>query len=168
MAVRSWVPEKEDECLIRLHSEGRSLNSIAKEMRRSTETVSRYSRRLGLSWDRSHTVEATLARVADAAALRSALEVDLLRDADRLRRQLFAPVTVYKFGGRDNTFASRKLPMPNAKAQADIMRAATDAIAHSLKISEHDVNAGSGAAIGMLDKIAEEIKLAAQLIGETS
>lgn len=168
MAVRSWVPEEEDECLVRLHSEGRSLNSIAKEMGRSAETVSRQSRRLGLSWDRSRTVQATLALVAEAAARRAALEVDLLRDAERLRLQLFAPVTVHKFGGRNNTYASRRLKKPDARAQSDIMHAATTAVAHSLKISKHDPDAGTGAAIGMLDKIAESIELAAQQIGETS
>lgn len=157
---RRWGPE-EDKQLIELHSEGLGLNKIAKRMGWSPTCIHDKAKPLKLSWDRSMLVEAHLARVADAAVLRSALELDLLKDADKLRKQLFAPAMAYNFGGRDNTYSEQKIKQPTARDQADIMRATTSAIAHSLKISEHDVNAGSGAAIGMLDKIADGIKLAA-------
>lgn len=160
MAGIRWS-KSDDEILIRLHAAGRSLNSIAKEMNRSTSTVSEHSILLGLKWDRSQMVEATLARVASAASLRTALELELLQDAARLRKQLFAPAKAYNFGGRDNTYAEHKLPQPSARDQLDIMKATTLAVQHSLKISEHDVNAGTESAIGMLDKIAAGIKLAA-------
>lgn len=160
MAGVLWTPE-EDETLIRLHGEGKSLHFIAKAMTRGTSTIHTHAKALGLSWDRSKMVEANMARVVDAAALRTALELELLEDAARLRKQLFAPVTAYSFGGRDNVFNSKKLAQPSAKDQLDIMRATTLAVQHSLKISEHDVDAGTGAAIGMLDKISDEIKLAA-------
>lgn len=160
MPVRRWAPE-DDKRLIELHSSNLGLNKIAKAIGWSNETVHRHSKRLGLSYDRSSMVEAHLARVADAASLRSALELELLKDADKLRKQLFEPALAYNFGGRDNTYEEHELKKPSFRDQSDIMRAATSAVAHSLKISEHDVNAGTGAAIGMLDKIAEGIKLAA-------
>lgn len=169
MAGIPWAPE-EDEVLLKLHAEGKSLHAIAKAMTRGTSTIHTHAKRLNLSWDRSGVVAATMARVVDAAALRTALELELLEDAARLRKQLFAPTTAYNFGGRDNTFSAQKLKQPSAKDQLDIMRATTLAVQHSLKISEHDVDAGTGAAIGMLDKIADEINTTAldiaQMIGE--
>lgn len=151
----------EDEVLIRLHAEGRSLNSIAKEMGRGTGTVSDHGQKLGLDWDRSKVVVATLAHMADAAKIRAALELELLQDADRLRRQLFAPTKAYNFGGKDNTYAEHLLPQPSAADQLKIMQATTIAVAHSLKIAEHDVAAGTDIAIGMLDKVAASIDMAA-------
>lgn len=153
--------DADDAKLIQLHAAGLSCNQIAKQMVRGAGTVSHHSRMLGLSYDRSHVVEANLARVIDAAALRRELELDLLTDAARLRKQLFAPTKAYNFGGKDNTFAEHKLKQPSARDQLDIMKATTIAVQHSLKISEHDTTSGAEAAVGMLDKIAEGIKLAA-------
>lgn len=160
MSAPKW-DKSEDSVLIQLHNQGKSCNAIAKEMGRSPAAISDHSRQLGLKYDGSMVVAATLARVTNAAALRTELELQLLEDASRLRRQLFAPAKAYNFGGKDNTFAEHQLPMPSARDQLDIMKATTIAVQHSLKISEHDVNAGTGAAIGMLDKIAEGINIAA-------
>lgn len=160
MAGVRWS-QTEDIILLRLHGEHRSLNSIAKEMGRSLSTVSEHGMQLGLDWDRSRVIEMNIARMADAAAIRTALELDLLRDAERLRQQLFSPAVAYNFGGKDNTYEEHRLPQPSAADQLKIMQATTIAVAHSLKISEHDVNAGTDAAIGMLDKVAIGIQMAA-------
>lgn len=160
MSGYKWT-KREDDKLRRMHAEGKSLNACAREMVRGTGTVCQHAKLLGLSWDRSHVLEANIARSIDAAALRTALEVDLLEDAARLRKQLFAPVLAYNFGGKDNTFSEHKLKQPSSRDQLDIMKATTIAVLHSLKISEHDVTSGTEAAVGMLDKIADGIHIAA-------
>lgn len=160
MAGPKWSKE-EDKVLIRLHATGKSLNAIAREMGRGASTTSAHAHTLGLSWDRSQTVNAVIARQADAASLRATLELQLLEDAARLRKQLFKSAKVYNFGGKDNTFAEQKINQPSFRDQLDIMKATTIAVQHSIKIAEHDVSTGTEAAIGMLDRVAEGINVAA-------
>lgn len=76
-----WDRDTEDTRLRELHTAGKSLHAIAKEMGRSKDTIARHAQRLGLTWDRDRVVAATKAKVADARARRAAavaVELDLL------------------------------------------------------------------------------------------
>ncbi|MGN6272158.1 MAG: hypothetical protein ACTHMQ_03625 [Protaetiibacter sp.] len=84
---RPWTPE-EDETLRRLHSEGSSLHSIAKSLKRSPSATSRRAKTLELSFDRSKTEAATQAAVVDAKARQVSLEQDLLGDVEQARLRL--------------------------------------------------------------------------------
>lgn len=65
---------------------------------------------------------------------RDRLVAGLLEDAQRLRTQLFKPVTVFAFAGRDGEFHSHRIGRPDARAQADMMRAATMALTSALAL----------------------------------
>lgn len=166
---RHW--DTDDDTRLRdLQGAGRTLRDVAQEMGYDPATISRHAATLGLTWDRTQTRAATAANVADAASRRSALELSLLKDAERLRRQMFAPTVAFNFGGRDNTYAEHRLTQPVYADQLRLMQAVGVAVAHSLKIAVHDGDPGTDAAVGMLDQIAAGLKAAwgqAGRIGET-
>ena len=52
---------------------------------------------------------------------KSQLAQGLLDDAERLREQLFAPITVYKFGGNKNEFATAEVDEPSPSDKVKLM-----------------------------------------------
>lgn len=68
--MAAWTDE-ESRRLEELHAAGRSLNAIAKEMRRSTRTIHRWAKELKLSFGDDRTAEATKVKVQDARARRA-------------------------------------------------------------------------------------------------
>ena len=77
MAGKPWT-DTDQQRLLDLHADGRSLHAIAKELGRSKDTISRYAAAAGLTWDRSRTAAAAHAVVVDNKA----------RRAEALRREL--------------------------------------------------------------------------------
>ena len=138
----AWTDE-ESRRLADLHAQGKSLTFIAKDMGRSTETVSRHSARLGLSWDRSATAKAAEAVHVDNKARRVQLEERLLTEADKVLDQMWAPTLVFSFGGQFNEFASHELDKPPVGDQKAIMQTASTAITAANKL--HELNAGHNA-----------------------
>lgn len=155
-----WWNEDDNTTLAQFHAEGKSLSWIAKEMERSTRTISVYSKDLGLTWPNPTLIKATLAHVSEAKARRARLELGFLEDAERLRQQLFAPALLGNFGGRDNTWNETHLDQPVFADQLKITQAATISLAHSIRIAEHDSDAGLDTAIGMLDRVAAAVDVA--------
>ncbi len=129
------VTEETDEEVRRLHAQGLPRNEIARRMNRSGRTVSLIAQRLGLSFDRSATEEATRARSADLAALRTDLAHDLTMDAMRLTQQMWEPSVVFNIGGKDNTYTEHSVDEPPADAKRQLMAAAGAAIDRSLKLA---------------------------------
>lgn len=91
---------------------GKPRNQTARDHQRSPATITKIAYDAGLAFDRSATKSACDAKRVDNAARRTALVAALLEDADRLRLQMFAPTTVFNFGGRDNTYVERQVPEP--------------------------------------------------------
>lgn len=125
-----------------LHGRGLSRNAIAAELGRSPSTVTKLARLAGVTFDRTATAAATAAKQADNRALRAALERELLLDADRMRRQLFAPVVVYAFGGKENEYNEHELTELDVRGKKDLMAAVTSAITSSLQLAKVDQDAG--------------------------
>ncbi len=121
-----------------LHAAGKSRNDIARDLGRSSSTITRAARELGLTFDRAATRAATAAKVADAKAKRAALSLALLDDAERLRAQLFTPSVLHSFGGADHTYKSVTVERPPAREQREIMQATSTAISASLRLDTHD------------------------------
>ncbi|WP_192496810.1 helix-turn-helix domain-containing protein [Pseudoclavibacter sp. CFCC 14310] len=122
-----------------LHTEGWSLTKIAEHLGYSRATISKHAKRLGLEWaSRSQTRAATQAKQADAAALRAALKLKLLQDAEQLRGQLFDRTTVFSFGGKDNIYREHTLPRPPADVQRNIMTSIGIAVTKSLDLEKID------------------------------
>lgn len=153
------ITDADRERVRELHAEGLARNAIAAKMGRSQAAVSKIAKALGLDFDRSRTAAATEAKVLDARARRAQLMHDLLDDANRLRRQLWEPTTIYSFGGKDNTYNSKPVDRPPFKDQRDIMGAASLAITASLRLDEHDT-AGAEGAKSMLGALATGLQVA--------
>jgi len=131
-------PEDHD-AVRRLHAEGKSRNAIAREIGRSGHTVSKIAAQLGLSFERGEMIRAaTEARIIDGRARRAALALALLEDAERLRQQLFAPMTAFNFGGKDNTYEEHEIPEPTLRDKRDLMNAVGIAIDRSVKLDAYD------------------------------
>lgn len=141
-----------------LHGAGRSLVSIARELGRSRDTVSRAARAMGLTFDRTRTAAATETAVADAKARRAALAVDLLGDAQKLRDRLFSPAELHSFGGSEHTHRMVTLDMPVPRDQRDLMGAISQAVQTSVRLDEHDSDSGAGEAIGMVGALFDQLR----------
>ncbi|GAA0969835.1 hypothetical protein GCM10009555_017670 [Acrocarpospora macrocephala] len=136
----SGIPLSDDELqqIRDLHAQGLSCSAVADTIGRSRAAVSRAAAKMGLAWDRSQTKAATEARVADAAAKRAQLALDLLDDAARIRAQLWEPCMAFNFGGRDNTYAEHQLERPDFAGQEKILRGMAIAVEKSLRLTDYD------------------------------
>lgn len=136
-APRPWEPTETD-TLRALHGDGLSLNAIAKRMSRSKDVVSRRAADLGLNWDRTRTAVATQAVILDAKARRAALQMNLLEDAERLRRELWLPVEYIDHGGKDFFEVRWTTPKPNYQDRLRIIQAVGVALDKSLRLADFD------------------------------
>lgn len=118
----------------RLHSEGHGRNEIARRIGKSSRTISVYAARMGLSFSRAQTEEATRARKADLEERRVILAEALQGDAEQLTEQLWQPAKVFRIGGSANKYTEKNLDEPPADAKKDLMAAAGIAIEKSLKL----------------------------------
>jgi AraC-like DNA-binding protein len=124
-----------------LHAQHLSRNQIARQLGRSTHTVTKLARELGLSFDRANNPglqEATAARMADGRARRTQLALQLLEDAERLRQQLFTPTMAYNFGGKDNTYNEHQLNQPSFRDQQYLMHAIGIAVDRAVRLDAYD------------------------------
>lgn len=141
------VTEETDREVRELHAEGHGRNEIARRLQRSGRTISIIADRLGLSFDRTATEEATRARMADLAEKRALLAEALTDDALRLTEQLWQPSKVFNIGGKDNVYTEQDVPEPPADAKRALMTAAGQAIDRSLKLCPPETDAEGLAAV---------------------
>ncbi|WP_405956106.1 helix-turn-helix domain-containing protein [Streptomyces phaeochromogenes] len=130
---RPVTPEDRDEIIL-LHGEGKGRNEIARLTGRAQRTVSVICAEEGLVFDASMTEDATRHRVAQLAALRADTAVDLHLDALKLTQQMWEPATIYNFGGKDNTYRSRKVDEPPSGDKKNLMAAAGIALEQSRRL----------------------------------
>lgn len=152
------VTEDDYAAVRRLHSEGLGRNEIARQIGRAQRTVSVLAAEMGLTFDVTMTEDATRARVAQLAALRAELAVDLTHDAMRLTGQMWEPGVVYNFGGKDNTYAERTVAEPPAGDKRALMGAAGMALDRSLRLVPPANDPGTDAARSMLTSLADGIR----------
>lgn len=147
------VTEETYEEVRRLHAQGLCRNQIARELGRSGRTISIISAKLGLSYNRAATEEATRARMADLAERRAILAEELHTDAERLSARMWEPAKVFAFGGKDNTYAEEHVDEPPADAKKSLMAAAGIAIDRSLKLCPAQDDGGAEAAKSMVGQM---------------
>ena len=157
MAATPWT-DADTARLAELHATGRSLHAIAADMDRAKSTIHRKAKDAGLSFDRDTVNAATDAKVADAKARRTALQLHLLEDAEKLRTQLWKKTLAFNFGGKDNTYNEHELDQPTFADQLKIMQATGIAVDRSLKLAEHDSD-GAEQVRSLLGGIAEALGL---------
>lgn len=153
---RRWT-DKDSRTLRALHNEGRSLHSIAAEMGRSKQTVSKYASRMGLSWERGQTAAAAEAVHVDNRARRAALESALLDDAERLRRQLWEPSYVFNIGGAENKYTEQQVEEPPAQDKRHLIQSASIALTAANKLHELNSAREAEAAKSTLTRLREAL-----------
>lgn len=165
---RNPLTDTERDRIRDLHGRGFSRNAICREIGRSAGSVTKFCQDEGLSFERGPGVKAaTAARKADAAALRSELELQLLEDAQRLRSQIWQPHEYVQYGGKD--FVKRKFtvdePTPLDKKQ--LMQAAGIALDRSIKLASLDRDDEVEAAKSMLVQLFEQFDLVTEQQAQT-
>jgi hypothetical protein len=141
------VTDAEKQRVLELHKLGMSCTAIAKELGRSTWTVSHIAKEHGLEWASQQAAEATRVKVATNREKRATLESRFLDEAALLLDQLHQPHLVYNFGGRDNTYEEHTLAEPDVGAKRSLIQAASTAVDRAVRLAEVD-KAASGAAEG--------------------
>lgn len=137
-----WTPA-EDTTLRALHESGRSLHSIAAEMSRSKDTISRKASALGLTWDRSRTAAAANAVVVDNKARRALLVGTLYTRAEELLAQITEPHLVFNFGGKENDYNERLLDRPPTGDIRNLMQSASIALQRAVDLENVDATSNN-------------------------
>lgn len=157
MPPTPWTAD-DDELLRRLHAEGLNVRECADRMGRGRTTVHRHALALGLRWGVSpRTMAATAAKVATARERRAALQLALLEDAERLRRQVWQPHEYIDHGGGSFAEVRWTQPEPSPVDKLKLMQAATIAIDRSLRLDLHDTEDSTAAALSMIERLASGI-----------
>ena len=154
----------------RLYDQGLSCRAIARQLKCSPSTVSRWAEAEGLKFDRAKTAEAVAAHTIDLAASRTLLAQKMIGAAHVLLDSVGKPYTVFNFGGKDNTYAEHSFDTPPVEVQRNIMTTAGIAFDKATRIVEKD-NGGLESTVGVLDALAGNLTAAAAMLraeGETA
>lgn len=157
MAAPPKVTDAHREQIRDLHARGFGRNAIARDVGLSAGTITTLAGQLGLSFDRSMSREATAARKADAAALRSDLELQLLDDAQRLRAQIWQPHEYREYGGKDHTLRKWRQDEPTPVDKLKLMQAAGNALDRAIRLGELDKGGEVDEARSMLVALFEDL-----------
>lgn len=136
MADNKPLTDKQKEKMVELHGQGFSLHQIAKELDKSKGTIWRHANRMGLSFDRSQTAEATKARQEDLKAKRVELEENLINDAITLREDLYREFEIYAFDVKNGQFAFDVLEELPPREKAEVTKAIMTLINSANKLAE--------------------------------
>lgn len=156
MSARPWTPA-EDTILRALHEAGRSLHSIAAEMGRSKDTISKKAAALGLTWDRSRTAAAAQAVVIDNKARRALLVGTLYTRAEELLAQITEPHTVFNFGGKNNSYNEHLLDRPPTGDIRNLMQSASIALQRAVHLEQVDATGGVEKERSLLAQLGEAL-----------
>lgn len=139
---------------------GGTCRGIARKHNVSPDTVRRIAADAGIEqpFARTNTENATRAKQADNRAKRAALASRLLAKANELLDQMDQPITVWNFGGKDNTFNSVVVDRPPISDQRNLMTAAAVAIDKHIVIDRHDSGAGAEQAASLLGSLFQTLQ----------
>lgn len=158
---RQYIGNPEIEKRVReLHAQGLGRNAIARQIGCADSTLSKIAARLGLSFDRTRTAEATRAKQVDAAARRADLSATLLEDAHRLRAQLWEPTRHGSFGGKDNVWSEIELDEPTFADKRNILSAVSTAVRDHIRLTEVDADGGAAEHGSMLAELMTGLQAA--------
>lgn len=153
--------DHERQQITELHAQGHGRNEISRQTGIHNRRVSAIAADLGLSFSRAGaTAAATEAKKADGAARRARLQEEALTAAQKLMGQMFAPTTVYNFGGKENDYNSREHPEPPFADKRNIATAIQALAATALKLAEYDKATGSEEERGMLGDLRDQLRAA--------
>lgn len=154
------VTDTDRERITDLHGRGLSRNAIARETGWAPATITAVCQDLALSFDRTATQQATAARKADAAVIRSELELQLLEDAQRLRAQIWSPHEYIAHGGKDFVETRWTQDEPSPLDKKHLMASAGMAVDRAIRLGELDKDDEVEAAKSMLVELFEKLGVA--------
>jgi hypothetical protein len=141
---------------------GASVRQIAEQLRVSKSSVSRYARRLGVSFDRSQTDAATAAKVSDGRARRAEIAVRLLEQAGMELDRLHRPHRAFAFlGGPAAGYYEEILPQPDPASRLAIVRTVTTLVAQHVRLAEFDGDDSTEQAKAWIVRLSEDLSRAA-------
>lgn len=156
------VTDDDRDAIRRLHAQGLGRNEIARQIQRSSRTVSVLADEMGLTFDRTRTAVATEARKADAAARRAAIIEGLYDVAEDelayLRQTAPYPLVEVSMGAPVHYNVDR-LPAQDRKA---LVQSIGSAMTAAGRLEALDGDPGADAARSMLTTLADGIR---QLVG---
>ncbi|GAW50601.1 MULTISPECIES: hypothetical protein [unclassified Nocardioides] len=162
MAAPRKVTDTHRQRLADLHGRGFGRNAIARELGLGVGTITLMAQEAGLSFERGPGVKAaTAARKADAAALRSELELQLLEDAQKLRAQVWQEHEYRDYGGKDFVLRKWTQDEPTPVDKLKLMQAAGIALDRAVKLGELDKADEVDAARSMLGRLLEQMQVVA-------
>jgi predicted transcriptional regulator len=127
------LTEAEHARIRELHEDGKSATEIAKAIGRAKSSVSRYAKKVGLSFDTEQTAVATVANQDRAAAIRAQMELQFAILASHHAKRTVAETTYVVVDAREGHEHRYTLPEPTAGDTAKLMQAAKAAFEASLK-----------------------------------
>lgn len=132
-----------------------SRNAIAKKHGVAASTVTSIAKRAGLTdaFDRSATRKAVEARQVDLRDLRSQTSQRFLTEANDFLDQLRQPFVAFNFGGRENTYAEKRMDRPPVDAQRQLITSAAIALDKHLAVEKHDSGINIGEATSLLGEL---------------
>lgn len=147
--------------VLKLHTEGMPRNQIARQTGVSAGSVTNICKDNDRAFDRSATKDASAARAVDLTAARLNLAHRLNDVANGMLDMVDKPFTVFNFGGKDNTFEEAVLASAPVEARRTIVTSVAIVFDKITRIVEKD-NGGLDQAVGVLDNVADVLKLAAE------
>jgi DNA-binding CsgD family transcriptional regulator len=150
------VTDTDRDLVRQLHSEGLGRNEIARRIGRSGRTVSNLAAQMNLEFEVTTAAKATEHRKAQLAEKRAILADALTDDALRLSAQVWEPGYVFNIGGKDNTYTQELVDELPAADKRQLIAAATNAAAQSLRLVPPETDQQGLAAVdawlkGMMD-----------------
>lgn len=155
-------PAKREAILEDIRAGQKSARQIGRDHEVATSTVSRLAKATstGDGWQRSQTKNATKAKQVDNAALRAVTSRRFLEECNRFLDDLHKPHVAWNFGGKDNTFNSKKFPEPPTGDKRNLIVSAATALDKHLAVEKHDGDNNVPAARSMLGSLAAGLQLA--------
>ncbi|MCC2033078.1 hypothetical protein [Microbacterium allomyrinae] len=145
---------------IELIQQGIPRNAIARELLIAPSSVSGIAKDEGLTFDRANqTASATAARQHDLKVRRLELIDELMSKAADHLVAIDQPVTVFNFGGKDNTFEERTLERAPTGDLLNLHRATSLALKDARELIHDDDDEGVAEAESMLMNLILELGL---------
>jgi len=155
------ISDAQREQVLALHAEGHSRNEIARRLGISAGSVTNICRASDRAFDRSETKHATEARQIDLAAGRTRLAEKMLAASEDMLDRIDDPYLVFSFGGKENDYNEHKLESAPVEVRRNVITTAGITFDKLTRIVEKD-NGGLDQAVGVLDRIADGFRVAAE------
>lgn len=160
-AMPAALTDDERQQIIDLFDTGMSCNAIARQVGRSTNTVSRIAKDVGHAWGQANIVRAHEAARAFTAERRAVAAARAQERVDEILETFWDPreQVVVMHGGRGEGSSTEVVRVaPDARAISDLAKAVNTLQRTVLDISKHDVKADEGQEAGMLVQFVDTLR----------